>query len=928
MGARRIDAGGRVDHTLATGAAPVPTRLSRLRDLLPEGRLLPDDIWHRRHTGVLVLLWAHGIAIPLYALVQGFSAVHAAVEGAIVPTTAAAAMLPALSRRTRTVVTSIGLLSSSAVLVHLSGGLIEMHFHFFVMVAVVALYQDWTPFLTAIGYVFVHHGLMGAIDADSVYNHAPARNNPWLWAAVHAFFVSGISAACLVTWRLNERMLADRRRAEERLREESRITASLHDVGKALSADLDIERVVQAVTDAATELTDAEFGAFFYNRVGDDGEDYLLYTLSGASKEAFDGFGMPRNTPIFGPTFSGEAVVRLDDVTQDPRYGRMAPHHGMPPGHLPVRSYLAVPVRSRTGAVVGGLFFGHQEPGRFTEVDERIVDGIAAQATIALDNARLYESERDARAAAEAAGARLAVLADASRILTSSLEAEAILRDLGALVAPAVAAYCAIDVLEDGQGLRRLVSGSVAPDVGAGPPSLDDARHPVVRALTTGTSQVVDPAAGADGQSALSIVVPMIGRHAVLGALTLGVHAGSRPSLSRADVPFAEELARRAASAIDNARLYAHQRTVAETLQHSLLPERLPDIPGIEAAARYMAGGPGVEVGGDWYDVLQLPSGELMVAIGDVVGRGERAASLMGQLRNAVRAYAMEGKRPRDIADCVNVLILGSGQEHMATLVIGLLDPETGDVVYVSAGHPPPLVVRADGSAVLLDGAANGLPVGAFAGARYADARTRLGPGDTLVLYTDGLVEERSEPLEQGLARLRTAAGMVGVRTLDELCGHIVASALHGRDVQDDVAVLAVRLLPLGDHVAFRLPAEPSVLAPLRAVLRRWLSAVEATEEERYELLVACGEACSNAIRHGAGAAPAEFEVDAVLDGDITITVRDNGRWRPARPGVGGRGLSIIAHYVDDVDVRRGVGGTEVRMRRRLGHAPVRASTA
>ncbi|HEX7862187.1 MAG TPA: ATP-binding protein [Verrucomicrobiae bacterium] len=169
---------------------------------------------------------------------------------------------------------------------------------------------------------------------------------------------------------------------------------TLNQVARTLVAELDIHKVVQKATDAATELTGAKFGAFFYNAINEDGEVFQLYTLSGAPKEAFERFGHPRATALFGPTFHGAPVVRCDDVTKDPRYGRMAPHHGMPAGHLPVCSYLAVPVISRTGEVLGGLFFGHPEPAKFTERSERFATSIAAQSAIAIDNARLYEQAR------------------------------------------------------------------------------------------------------------------------------------------------------------------------------------------------------------------------------------------------------------------------------------------------------------------------------------------------------------------------------------------------------------------------------------------------------------------------------------------------------------------------------------------------------
>lgn len=173
-----------------------------------------------------------------------------------------------------------------------------------------------------------------------------------------------------------------------------RILQIANEFAQTLAADLDLERIVQALTDASTQAVGAQFGSFFYNVVNEQGEAYLLYTLSGAPMEAFSKFGMPRATKVFGPTFNAEGVVRSDDITQDPRYGQMAPHFGMPKGHLPVVSYLAVPVVSRSGEVIGGLFFGHPKPRMFTEEHERIVSSFAAQAAVAMDNARLYTRVR------------------------------------------------------------------------------------------------------------------------------------------------------------------------------------------------------------------------------------------------------------------------------------------------------------------------------------------------------------------------------------------------------------------------------------------------------------------------------------------------------------------------------------------------------
>lgn len=186
--------------------------------------------------------------------------------------------------------------------------------------------------------------------------------------------------------------ITDRKGIEERLRQDSSTLETLNRVGAMLSAELDLKRVVQNVTDAATTLSGAQFGAFFYNVSNAEGGSYMLYALSGASHEAFARFQMPRATEVFAPTFRGEGIVRSADIRKDPRYGRSEPHFGMPKGHLPVVSYLAVPVISRNGSVIGGLFFGHDQPGVFTERAERVVAGIASQAAIAIDNARLYEA--------------------------------------------------------------------------------------------------------------------------------------------------------------------------------------------------------------------------------------------------------------------------------------------------------------------------------------------------------------------------------------------------------------------------------------------------------------------------------------------------------------------------------------------------------
>jgi len=188
------------------------------------------------------------------------------------------------------------------------------------------------------------------------------------------------------------------KQAEEQLQRYTHNLELLSEAGKSVNDSLDINDILQGVTDVTTQLTGAAFGAFFYNKSDEHGQSYMLYTLSGAPKEAFEKFGTLPHTAVFRPTFAGEGMVRSDDITKDPRYGKNAPHFGMPKGHLPVVSYLAVPVISKSNGVLGGLFFGHPEAGKFTGEHEQLVAGVVSQAVTALDNARLYEQVRDLNA--------------------------------------------------------------------------------------------------------------------------------------------------------------------------------------------------------------------------------------------------------------------------------------------------------------------------------------------------------------------------------------------------------------------------------------------------------------------------------------------------------------------------------------------------
>jgi serine phosphatase RsbU (regulator of sigma subunit)/anti-sigma regulatory factor (Ser/Thr protein kinase) len=388
-------------------------------------------------------------------------------------------------------------------------------------------------------------------------------------------------------------------------------------------------------------------------------------------------------------------------------------------------------------------------------------------------------------------------------------------------------------------------------------------------------------------------------------------------SFTEEDESILVQLAQMTSVAIENVRLYEHERGIAATLQRNLLPAGLPDVPGVGAAARYLAGGDGVEVGGDWYEVIPLPSDRVGVAIGDVVGRGVRAAAIMGQLRVALRAYALEFESPAVVARRLAGFVQTIDPNQMATCVYAVLEPESGVLTYTNAGHPPPLLLTPGDEAVYLEGDP-GLPLGVIADTVYTEASVRLDPGATLLLYTDGLVEERGQAIDVGLERLRSVVAGAAHEP-DVLCDRVLDELVDGAS-QDDVALLAVHSRPLlSEPLELTLPADPATLLRLRRTLKGWLKHAGANAEESHDIVLATCEAAANAIEHAYGPGEASFELDVRMsNGDVTVAVRDHGRWRPPRNPRRGRGLPVMRELMDDVEVDSSAEGTNVRMRRRL----------
>jgi anti-sigma regulatory factor (Ser/Thr protein kinase) len=359
------------------------------------------------------------------------------------------------------------------------------------------------------------------------------------------------------------------------------------------------------------------------------------------------------------------------------------------------------------------------------------------------------------------------------------------------------------------------------------------------------------------------------------------------------------------------------ERSTAETLQRSLLRERLPDVPGLRLAARYLPGSGEARIGGDWYDAIPLRDGRVGLVIGDVVGRGIEAAARMAHLQSAVRAYALEGLRPSLILERMNGFVQELESRGTATLLLAIVDPDAETVRLASAGHPPPLIVDPDGNSSYAEGP-SGNPLGTSLFPSYDETVMAMPTGSALVLYTDGIVERPDQTLDVGMGILADL-GLSLPDEPDEACRILLDRLLSDGLTHDDVALLIARLDAPPLTLDLVVPADPTSLVSVRRGLGRWLSAMGVGDADAYELQVACGEACANAIAHAYPPGDAHFAVRAVREGsELLIEVGDFGAWRPPRGGSGGRGLALIEQLTDSLDIDRGIAGTTVRMRRKM----------
>jgi PAS domain S-box-containing protein len=542
---------------------------------------------------------------------------------------------------------------------------------------------------------------------------------------------------------------------------------------------------------------------------------------------------------------------------------------------------------------------------------------------------RRQQDEREAllrEQAARAEAERVAEMVSGMQLLVDAALAhrslDDILFDLVARVRAVLDAdAAAIYIAGDGALTLAAASGGVADEhngdpikFGEGFPGRVAAEREPVLVQDPTPAELPYPALATLGIDSL-IGLPLLAKSEVAGVLV--VAAAAPRHFTSDDVNLLRLAADRVALAIDHARVYEREHRIAETLQRSLLPDRLPQLPGLSVAARYLPAAAEAEVGGDWYDVLPTPTGGVGLVMGDVAGKGLAAASMVGRLRSALRAYALEGHPPARVVEQLNRLIWTEEDEsQMATLIYVVVDPNAGELHWVNAGHPPPLLLTDVRLPQFLEGGSS-VPLGVLPFPEFHEVSRPFEGDSTVVLYTDGLVERPGEHIDTGLDRLAEVVRAGATNDPQRLCDLLLSQLVPEVGAPDDVALLTLRTIPMTERFRIELPTEPEALATMRAVLRRWLQKVEGSEQEIAEVITACGEAATNAIEHAGAGEP--FELSGELDGrHVMIEVRDYGAWRSPREGDRGRGLSLMRALMDTVDVVPSPEGTTVRMERTL----------
>jgi serine phosphatase RsbU (regulator of sigma subunit)/uncharacterized protein YigA (DUF484 family) len=573
----------------------------------------------------------------------------------------------------------------------------------------------------------------------------------------------------------------------------------LAQVTAELAAAADVQTVTDIVVQHVRRALDARVASL--SLLTEDGTGLTLVGMRGAldgAEQRWATYPVTAAVPAAEVIRTGEPVVVVGRAELERRYPVLA-------GQTPEdRSVVCVPLRlgDKPIGVIGLAFAGRRG---VDERELRFLGAFADTCAQALDRARALAAARDA-------AVKLTFLAEASAELASSLDYATTLAGVARLAVPTLADWCAVEVLDGGR-LRTLAVAHVDPAKVALAEQLQR-RYPADPNGPTGSANVVRTrvselyaeitdemiVAGARDAEHLrasrelglrsALVVPLLARDRVLGAITF-VTAESDRRYAAADLTFAEDLARRASMAIDNAHLYSDTHEVAIRLQRAVLPESPPRPPGWELAVDYRAAGR-TELGGDFYDAVPLGDGRLAVAVGDVMGRGVQAAAAMAQMRAALRTCIAADPGPESVLTTLDRMFVMFDLTQLVTLVYLVIDPDRGLIEVVNAGHPPPVIIRAGGPVELLS--TGSTPIG-IQPARRTARTCPFGPGDTLLAYTDGLIERRGEDIDVGLCRLTDHATVLSSGPLAQTLPGLT-DAVHDQAGNDDVTAIAVRHQP------------------------------------------------------------------------------------------------------------------------------------
>jgi serine/threonine-protein kinase RsbW len=555
------------------------------------------------------------------------------------------------------------------------------------------------------------------------------------------------------------------------------------------------------------------------------------------------------------------------------------------------------------GAVetLGVLAFSFTEERRLSDNELRVVRLLGQQAGQALDRARLYDQARRREE-------RITFLAETTRVLDEKHRLLPRARRLVERLVPEIADWAEVRLQINTQALQE--------DAGGPAPDGDLLAERIAAVATTGEASFGDQDDPLD-----CVVLPLTARGRVLGTLAL------RPLEAERGDPteriFLGDLADRAGLALENARLYEQERQIARTLQRSLLAGDLPRGDSRFAVeTHYQAAAQDLEVGGDWFDAFLITADKLAIAVGDVVGRGIEAATTMGQLRSAIRALASASAGPARLIEGLDRFVERVEPARMASVAYAEVDLTTGELTYACAGHLPPLLQEPVGAPeYLMQGRSAAL--GSRAGdMRRTEFRQKLRAGSRLLLYTDGLIERRTRPLDKGFELLAREFSRRRDAPLQGLTAGL-ADTLVGRDHADDVCLLCLTL-GTEERIERSIGADRVQISLLRADLRGWLDAHEVDPVCRDAVLLACSEAVANAIEHGYRDDPfGTIDVTATVTADsVEVRVSDHGTWQGPLADVSrGRGLQIIRQSMDQVLFDRGE-GTTVTMRRKREVVP------